>query len=158
VLARSLYQNYSTTRAVHRALNTTPGQTNDWSDFVPLGSPWSPPPINHTSVGNTTKSRRKQSTQTKRANASTANTTKSISPPFEGDRTLAKSITVMRDLIWQRELAYAVAEGDVGRVYEILKVWTLCEYTHLQCRLLTCGRCYYSCLLDRRTPNTPPTF
>jgi hypothetical protein len=38
-----------------------------------------------------------------------------------GDRTLAKSIAFMRDTLWQREMAYATAEGDVGRVYEIMK-------------------------------------
>ena len=42
--------------------------------------------------------------------------------PCAGDRTLAKSIAFMRDTLWQREMAYATAEGDVGRVYEIMKV------------------------------------
>jgi hypothetical protein len=29
---------------------------------------------------------------------------------------------VMRDLLWQREMTYATAEGDVERLYEIMKV------------------------------------
>jgi len=120
-LAFKLYQNYSTTRAIYRALNTTAGQMNEWSMFIPRGSPWNPPPIDKTSAGNTgsTKFTRKQSAQSKRVNNNPSTNTASL---FKGDRTLAKSITVMRDFIWQRELAYAVAEGDVGRVYEILKV------------------------------------
>ena len=40
----------------------------------------------------------------------------------QGDRVLASSITFMRDALMSREMSYAVAEGDMGRVYEILKV------------------------------------
>lgn len=41
---------------------------------------------------------------------------------FKGDRTLAKSIRFMHETIMSREAAYAVAEGDIGRVYECVKV------------------------------------
>ena len=53
------------------------------------------------------------------------------SPPddFKGDRVLARSIALMQDLMWSRKCAYAVAEGDTGRVYEILKV-TLSLYIY----------------------------
>lgn len=39
-----------------------------------------------------------------------------------GDHVLARSMMFMRDAMISREAAYAVAEGDVGRVYETLKV------------------------------------
>jgi hypothetical protein len=42
--------------------------------------------------------------------------------PFLGDRVLARSIVFMRDTLISREAAYAIAEGDVGRAYEVIKV------------------------------------
>ena len=41
---------------------------------------------------------------------------------FKGDHVLAWSIVLIRKSIWAHECAYAVAEGDLGRVYKILKV------------------------------------
>ena len=41
---------------------------------------------------------------------------------FKGDHVLARSIVLIRKSIWACECAYAVAEGDSGRVYKILKV------------------------------------
>jgi len=43
----------------------------------------------------------------------------------EGDRVLANSITFMRDAMMSREMSYAIAEGDAGRVYEVMKVCLL---------------------------------
>lgn len=44
------------------------------------------------------------------------------SKDFDGDRVLANSILFMQDFSWWMELAYAIPEGDIGRVFEILKV------------------------------------
>lgn len=41
---------------------------------------------------------------------------------FDGDRVLANSILFLQDFGWWIEVAYAVPEGDIGRVFEILKV------------------------------------
>jgi hypothetical protein len=41
---------------------------------------------------------------------------------FDGDRVLANSILFLQDFRWWIELAYAVPDGDIGRVFEILKV------------------------------------
>lgn len=46
----------------------------------------------------------------------------------QGDHVLASSITFMRDALMSREMSYAVAEGDMGRVYEILKVMFICLF------------------------------
>ncbi|KAK7446004.1 hypothetical protein VKT23_014627 [Stygiomarasmius scandens] len=43
---------------------------------------------------------------------------------FEGDRVLANSILFKWEYSLWLELAYAVPEGDIGRVWEIMKVWT----------------------------------
>jgi len=40
-----------------------------------------------------------------------------------GDLTLANSISFIRNAIWWREMCRAVAEGDPGCVWEILKVY-----------------------------------
>lgn len=41
---------------------------------------------------------------------------------FDGDRVLANSVLFLQDFGWWIEIAYAVSEGDIGRVFEILKV------------------------------------
>ena len=41
---------------------------------------------------------------------------------FDGDRVLANSILFLQDFGWWIEISYAVPEGDIGRVFEILKV------------------------------------
>ncbi|KAF9048059.1 hypothetical protein BDZ89DRAFT_918061, partial [Hymenopellis radicata] len=42
---------------------------------------------------------------------------------FSGDRVLANSILFRRDFLWWIELSYAVSDGDIGRVMEIMKIW-----------------------------------
>ncbi|KAJ8089852.1 hypothetical protein PM082_018428 [Marasmius tenuissimus] len=42
---------------------------------------------------------------------------------FNGDRVLANSILFVRHYLLWIEGAYAVAEGDIGRLWEILKMW-----------------------------------
>ncbi|KAJ7808146.1 hypothetical protein B0H14DRAFT_2525469 [Mycena olivaceomarginata] len=41
---------------------------------------------------------------------------------FDGDRVLSNSILFLMEFSWWIELNYAIPEGDVGRVFEILKV------------------------------------
>lgn len=41
---------------------------------------------------------------------------------FDGDRVLANSILFLQDFGWWIEMLYAVPEGNIGRVFEILKV------------------------------------
>ncbi|KAJ7926378.1 hypothetical protein B0H13DRAFT_1862410 [Mycena leptocephala] len=42
-------------------------------------------------------------------------------PGFNGDRVLSNSILFLMEFGWWIELNYAIPEGDVGRVFEILK-------------------------------------
>ncbi|KAJ6511068.1 hypothetical protein C8R45DRAFT_1068877 [Mycena sanguinolenta] len=44
-------------------------------------------------------------------------------PGFKGDRVLSNSILFLMEFGWWVELNYAVAEGDVGRVFEIFKIF-----------------------------------
>ncbi|KAF8159999.1 hypothetical protein B0H34DRAFT_797183 [Crassisporium funariophilum] len=42
---------------------------------------------------------------------------------FDGDQVLANSILFLQDFGWWIEISYAVPEGDIGRAFEILKIW-----------------------------------
>ncbi|KAF8210685.1 hypothetical protein K438DRAFT_1569424, partial [Mycena galopus ATCC 62051] len=44
-------------------------------------------------------------------------------PGFDGDRVLSNSVLFMMEFGWWIELNYAIPEGDVGRVLEILKIF-----------------------------------
>jgi hypothetical protein len=52
---------------------------------------------------------------------------------FDGDRVLANAILFLQDAGWWVEAAYAVPEGDIGRVWEIMKV--TCLYVLSLCML-----------------------
>ena len=41
---------------------------------------------------------------------------------WEGDRQMANLVLRMRDGFWYHELCQAITDGDIGRVYEIIKV------------------------------------
>ncbi|PPQ87647.1 hypothetical protein CVT25_011485 [Psilocybe cyanescens] len=42
---------------------------------------------------------------------------------FDGDRVLANSILFLQDFGWWTEINYAISEGDIGRTFEIMKIW-----------------------------------
>ncbi|KAJ6601765.1 hypothetical protein DFH09DRAFT_900277, partial [Mycena vulgaris] len=44
-------------------------------------------------------------------------------PGFTGDRVLRNSEIFLQDFGWWIEFAHAVPEGDIGRVWEIMKIW-----------------------------------
>jgi len=142
-MARRLYRAYTSSRAQYRAMHDTKG-VSEWSQIVPLGTPWTgpiaeesstnvgiaakPPGVQkpsepaapqESSTGLGSSAKRSKKGQKGRPKAAPQDI-----PPedFKGDRVLARSIALMQDLMWSRECANAVAEGDAGRVYEILKV------------------------------------
>ncbi|KAF7966047.1 hypothetical protein HWV62_40274 [Athelia sp. TMB] len=114
-MARKLHRGYSSFRAATRAMYGTTG-SNQWSKIVPMGSPWTPADmevssegvgitINQSSCGKTSKT-----------------PLTSTSDPFRGDRVLARTILLIIELLLCIEMAYAVADGDAGHVYEVMKV------------------------------------
>ncbi|KAJ8087622.1 hypothetical protein PM082_006455 [Marasmius tenuissimus] len=44
-------------------------------------------------------------------------------PGFTGDRVLANLILFQLEYSWWIEAAYAVSEGDIGRAFEVIKIW-----------------------------------
>ncbi|KAJ7354353.1 hypothetical protein DFH08DRAFT_773532 [Mycena albidolilacea] len=98
-MAKKLHRTYSTARARDHAIHDT-GANSAWAKTVPAGSLWIP--------------RDKRSgCKSKKKNGSIA--------PSKGDFVLAQAIDFLRDGINSRKLATAVAEGDVGRLYECIK-------------------------------------
>ncbi|TEB26688.1 hypothetical protein FA13DRAFT_1691951 [Coprinellus micaceus] len=99
--ARDLHRAFSSTRAVYEALEHS-RIASDWTAAVPEGSPWPSSPATPTG-------------------GSKSETHADGQMDAKGDRVLSNSITFMRDALLSRELSYAIAEGDVGRVYEVVK-------------------------------------
>jgi hypothetical protein len=143
-MARKLYRAYTSSRAQYRALYDTDG-TNEWSRIIPMGSPWTGVSEDESGsdIGITAKPSKSSKGKGRKVPAtsiekppakkvSVENTSESESAlddeeAFQGDRVLSNSIGFMRDAMLSREVAEAVADGDVGRVYEALKVKLKCE-------------------------------
>ncbi|KAJ2976135.1 hypothetical protein NUW54_g11617 [Trametes sanguinea] len=134
--AKRLYRAYCTQHAAERALEDVHDLDTDaehpkrsaWKAAVPLGSPWK-------ATGSTPQPDTSTSTQREQAGqpstpmppctsapSSAKNASKTARERFEGDRSLANTISFMIDALALEEFHYAVAEGDVGRVYEVIKV------------------------------------
>ncbi|KII83902.1 hypothetical protein PLICRDRAFT_58707, partial [Plicaturopsis crispa FD-325 SS-3] len=97
--ALKLYRAYTSSRAQYRAMSPDAGGSNRWSS-----------------------SKKAKSMTKKNASSKTKASAPTTDEPFTGDRVLARSIAFMRDTMISREAAFATAEGDVGRLYEMVKV------------------------------------
>lgn len=118
--ARSLHRVFSTTAAIYEALDDVTA-VSDWTSVVPEGSPWVAAPS--------------ASDKSSQGSAKCSELADDAQMDTKGDRVLSNSITFMRDALLSRELSYAIAEGDVGRVYEVIKVWTM-QYRPKPCAYL----------------------
>jgi hypothetical protein len=138
-MARQLYRAYTSSRGQYRAIYDVEGR-NEWSKVVPLGSAWTEVAVEKSSaeIGISTatgrkgkgtgKPKKRSATQIAAGGISSHGSSDSVdalNDRFRGDRVLAKSISFMRDALISQECAYAVAEGDTGRVYECLKASNL---------------------------------
>lgn len=126
-MATQLHRAYSSFHGRDRALYDS-GETSIWAKTVPAGSPWTPVPVDDSSLD--TKKKKKQKSNKppkvpKKPPAKKKPEDDIPKPPFKGDHVLAQSINFIIDGMNSREAAYAVAEGDVGRVYETIKVLPL---------------------------------
>ncbi|CAL1715102.1 unnamed protein product [Somion occarium] len=131
VAARKLHRAYSSVRGVEYAtasVEGTQGHQAAWHRTVPLGSPWTPPTAFDKSTcsnsDNTQQRTRSNSLQPRplKRRRTEDEETETDDSPFTGDRCLMQSIVFMRDALVSREFTYALAEGDIGRVYEALKI------------------------------------
>jgi hypothetical protein len=112
VIGRTLAQRHATTQAHKRACHPREDSTNP----VPLGSPWIPHENNDVEMKDMEGSF-PEDEEDRLSDLSGA------SEHLEGDTTLANATLFIRNGIWWREVCKAVANGDPGRVWEILKLW-----------------------------------
>ncbi|KAG6835289.1 hypothetical protein H0H93_003080 [Arthromyces matolae] len=114
--ARVLVRRYGTTTAFQRAHNPEVGDPY----AVPEGTPWTRPPV----VDGQAATQPPYRSPLENDNIDQLS---DLSDPEEsaldGDITLANSILFIRNAIWWREMCRAVARGDTGRIWEILKIW-----------------------------------
>ncbi|GBE84702.1 hypothetical protein SCP_0606820 [Sparassis crispa] len=87
----------------------------------PIGKTWVAPKLNDSST-QVCQAAKSTALPNQKANQSKKNNTKHTTEPFTGDRTLAQSIMFMHDTLLSQKVARAVAEGDIGRVYEGIKM------------------------------------
>ncbi|KAJ7717441.1 hypothetical protein B0H16DRAFT_1700968 [Mycena metata] len=121
-IAKKLHRTYSSARAHDHAIHDT-GSTTTWAKTIPRGSPWVPIEVEDSSLDAV----KKKQTTTKRKGKEEQPKT-----PCKGDFVLAQAIDFFRDALNSRKLATAVADGDVGRLYECLKymLFTFAWSTH----------------------------
>jgi hypothetical protein len=125
-MAVTLWTNYSSPSAFTAFVT---GRLPNAS-IVPIGEPWqeeedtdSKPAASETMDGGTKDNRGGEPGEDKKRGESKGKgATSAGDEGFRGDRTLARSASFMYEALVSKEVAQAVAEGDVGRVYEGIKV------------------------------------
>ncbi|KAJ6599623.1 hypothetical protein B0H10DRAFT_2322822 [Mycena sp. CBHHK59/15] len=103
--AKTLHRTFSAARARDHALFDI-GAASAWAKTIPTGTPWVP-----------MKGKKNP---------------KPVPRPCKGDFVLAQAMDFLRDSINSRKTAIAVAEGNVGRLYECIKhmLFTFAGSTH----------------------------
>lgn len=120
--AKGVYKMYGTSGAFHRALG---GRYTSAETRIPAGSPWVPPQKDKSSAGlgaEKQKGTTRKNAKRKEKEKEVVEEEEEDSEPFEGDQVLAQATRYIFDTSISREAVYAVADGDIGRVWECLKV------------------------------------
>ncbi|KAF8166721.1 hypothetical protein K438DRAFT_1528770, partial [Mycena galopus ATCC 62051] len=104
-------ERYASQTAYEQSLDKAEQDEASARKKFPEGSPWTPQCAPETKAP-------KKST----ADKDGPKTHKEL-PGFNGDRVLSNSVLFLMEFGWWVELNYAVPEGDVGRVLEILKIF-----------------------------------
>ncbi|KAF8147015.1 hypothetical protein K438DRAFT_1525181, partial [Mycena galopus ATCC 62051] len=110
--ARILVCRYSSQQVYNLALSKNLSDSAAESMQVPCGSPWTPPvePSQSASEGKTKKKKK-------------ANIKHVEEVDFTGDQVLVNEILFLQDMGWWNIAARAVPDGEIGRVWEIMKIW-----------------------------------
>ncbi|KAJ3775082.1 hypothetical protein FB446DRAFT_843468 [Lentinula raphanica] len=131
ILANELTCMYSSEGAVHRAAT---GQYRSDTSLPPTGSSWQPPtmpPSTCTEPSVSHPNSPNPDTSTPDLSHSENNKRKkkkkeTLKPSSEADCVLARSIDFIREAMRSREIKWAIADGDPGRVYEQMKRVMFC--------------------------------
>lgn len=122
-MALSLYDNYSTPTASTIFMTGCPD-----SPIVRIGEPWreeedtEPKPVLIGTGDTDTEQGEEKEGKVGEKESPKKQTDPATSEEIDGDQTLARSALLMYEALVSREIAQAVAEGDIGRVYEAIKV------------------------------------
>jgi len=122
-MALSLYDNYSTPTASTIFMTECPD-----SPIVRIGERWrededtEPKPVPTGTNDTDTEQGEGKDRKDGREEGPTTQMNLTEGDEFDGDQTLARSALFMYEALVSKEIAQAVAEGDVGRVYEAIKV------------------------------------
>ncbi|KAF9500116.1 hypothetical protein BDN71DRAFT_1577613 [Pleurotus eryngii] len=111
-IADKLFCSYSTSAAYHQCVSDARSEQSPWSATIPEGRQWIPPLAEDLTYIPPQSSQKKSRGQ-------------KPNPSKNGDITLSESIAFMQDAMVAREAVYAVAEGDVRRLWEAMKAMVL---------------------------------
>ncbi|KAF7971918.1 hypothetical protein HWV62_19431 [Athelia sp. TMB] len=128
MIAKTLVKRYTSQRGHERALSKSESTDNNRDMEIKPGTPWvSLTLADQSDVGGLERVVLQDedgiSEAGSGANEGKEDTIHIERPGFDGDRVLANEELFLEDHGWWIEAAYAVPDGDVGRVYEILKIW-----------------------------------
>ncbi|KAF8152779.1 hypothetical protein K438DRAFT_1477476, partial [Mycena galopus ATCC 62051] len=122
--AKHLYDTYVLTIAQMEAANDARDGSSAWAKNTSAGTPWVPLP-NDTTSASAPKRKRKSKKSTPTTAPAAKVKPSPPPPPFFGDQVISDEAAFMRDASISREVAAAVAVGDVGRMWEGMKVMLL---------------------------------
>lgn len=118
--ARRLFQRYG---HPHTFDNIIQGRFKSSETTIPPGDVWTPNTTDKSSATlNNDSGSKKVKRKAKKVKKSEDDSDEDLEIPFQGDQSLAQSCRFMYDTTISREVIYATAEGDVGRIWEALKV------------------------------------
>ncbi|KAJ7110688.1 hypothetical protein C8R44DRAFT_934414 [Mycena epipterygia] len=110
--ASILRERYASQAAYEQSLSREEYDQASTRTKIPSGSPWTPMGIPQPAKSkNTSKDEDEGPKIHKEA------------PGFDGDRVMSNAILFIMEFGWWIELNYAIPEGDIGRVMEILKIY-----------------------------------
>ncbi|KAJ7801382.1 hypothetical protein B0H14DRAFT_3783336 [Mycena olivaceomarginata] len=107
--ATMLADRYTSQAAIQNSMRTAEATSPKNPNPVPVGTPWSA-----------------RGSSDSAADINTVDTPPTLhkeNPRFAGDRVLRSSEIFLLEFGWWIEMAWSVSEGDIGRVWETIKIW-----------------------------------
>jgi hypothetical protein len=125
--SKVLFDLYTSSSAHYEAIDDVRDGSSTWVQTVPLGSAWDAAAITTSNMFTTTEishAQKQAARAAKKKNGKKKKTalSKPVDRPFHGDRVFAEAATFKQDAMYARELSYAASDGDVGRMWECIKV------------------------------------
>ncbi|KAJ7784967.1 hypothetical protein DFH07DRAFT_726168 [Mycena maculata] len=120
VAARKLVKRYASQQAYTQALNKDFADTAHADMKVPLGTPWVAPAETSRAKPDDAGGEPEEEMDPKRP------TVHVEADDFMGDRVMANEILFLQDMGWWIIASDAIPDGEIGRYWEIMKIWILC--------------------------------